>query len=174
MQSVENMPNYTSTFSLLLFFLTFLLNLVTLGNAFTDFLWSCGNTVKTPATIIQLEIMDSISVCIILPDFLPDSNSYSIASRFCAFCTLAHTMVAYPYIIFLLLHSTTTYVGQFGLAGPHMLSFLRLTSFKIPLKGNCFLSPRPPTQTNLAMCPNVVSYWNEQVCECLLKSGIGQ
>ena len=64
MHSVEHMPKYTSTFSLLLLVLTFILNLVTLGNDFTDFLWSCGNTVKTHATIIQPEIMDSIYVCI--------------------------------------------------------------------------------------------------------------
>ena len=99
MQSVEHMPKYTSTFSLLLLFLTFILNLVTLGNDFTDFLWSCGNTAKTHATIIQPEIMDSIYVCIKPPDDLcPDSNAFSIASFL--FCSLilhiwmAHTVMA--------------------------------------------------------------------------------
>ena len=55
-----------------------------------------------------------------------------------------------------------------------MLSFLRLTLFKTPMMGKVFLSPRPPTQTNLAMCPDLVSHWNEEVCDFLLESGIVQ
>ena len=65
-------------------------------------------------------------------------------------------------------------MGQFGLAEPPMLSFLQLTSFKTSMMGKMFLSPRPQTQNNLAMCFNLVSYWNYQVCESLLKSGIVQ
>ena len=81
MQYVEHMSKYTSTFSRLLLFLTFLLNLVTLGNDFTDFLWSSGNRLKTQGFIIQPEIMDSSSVCLNSPvDLCPNSNALSIAS----------------------------------------------------------------------------------------------
>ena len=59
---LEHMPKYTPTFSLLLIFLTFRFNLVTLGNAFTDFLLSCRNTVPTQAPIIQWKSVDSIYV----------------------------------------------------------------------------------------------------------------
>ena len=93
------MPKYTSTFSLLLLFFTFMLNPVTLGNDFTDLLWTSGNTVKTQATIIQPEITDSIYVCINLPnDLCPDSNAFSVASfLFCSFILhiwMAHTVMA--------------------------------------------------------------------------------
>ena len=138
------MPKYTSTFSLLLFFLTFLFNLVTLRNDFTYFLMSFGNKVKTQAIRIEPEITDSIHACINLLHLLPDSNACSIAWRICVFGTLAHTMVAYPHIIFLLIHTMLTYLGQFGVAGPHLFCFLRLTSFKTLMMRKIFLSPRPP------------------------------
>ena len=128
---------------------------------------------KTHATIIQPEIMDSIYVCTNPPDDLcPDNNAFSIASFFVLQLDFAY--LDGPHRDGIATHcSCKGVLDNLAWLAP-MLSSLRLTLFKTPMMGKIFLSPRPPTQTNLAMCPNLVSYSNEQVCDSLLKSGIVQ
>ena len=44
------------------------------------------------------------------------------------------------------MRSTATYVGQFGLAGPHLLFSQELTLFKTPMMGKIFLAREPPAK----------------------------
>ena len=134
----------------------------------THFLWSCGNTVKTQAHIWTAFVFASTS-----PISCQRATHVASFEHFVSFVRWP-TQWWHIHTLFLLMHRMTTYVGQFGVAGPYLLSSQRLTSFKTPMMGKIFISPRPPTQTNLAMCSNLVSYSNEQVCEPLLKSGIVQ
>ena len=105
-------------------------------------------------------------------DFGPDNNAFSIASFFVLPLDFAY--LDGPHRDGIATHcSCKGVLDNLAWLAP-MLSSLRLTLFKTPMMGKIFLSPRPPTQTNLAMCPNLVSHWNEQVCESLLRSGIVQ
>ena len=105
-------------------------------------------------------------------DLCPDSNAFSIASFFVLQLDFAY--LDGPHRDGIATHcSCEGVLDNLAWLAP-VLSFLRLTLFKTPMMGQNFPPPRTPTQTNLAMCPNLVSHWNEQVCDSLLKSGIVQ
>ena len=112
---------------------------------------------KTHATIIEPEIMDSIYVCINPPRQLVSRQQ---RIQHCLFFVLQLDFANLDgsHRDAIATHCSATGVLDNLVWLATMPSSLRLTLFKTPMMGKIFLSPRPPTQTNLAMCPNLVSY----------------